>query len=356
MVDRVDRVLIDLDNEGKITIRDNLSWMAESAREAFMRSIEIHNDRIEKGFFDVQDASLPDGIVGAVHKEEAAAEEPVEVTSAEPPAAVAPAVLDKAEGMYEAAGKLVMQIIRVIRRHVPTYDLAPAHYTGESKVMNLFKAAEKILKKNGGPAINARCYAFGDGEWFDNLTGQIESMMEDFYKDVTNEDKSVSRPTRFMIRLLDRQVPDESGKKVDAKTTVENFIINQLMTKFDLSKDLAKKIVDKHIRIIKVNVGHAEYLNNTVDLFTDISLMEYDRYRQKDYDEEAIPDSLLKNLVSLLMLSTTDLGHLRDLTRESLFSSLDNILNGLTILKIRAIDWSSLPEWKKRNDEFLQSL
>jgi len=261
------------------------------------------------------------------------------------------------EDIYEVAQKIIPKVIHAIRRHTHTFDIAPAHYEGESKAMSLFRTAERTLNKNDGPSIRARCYAFGNGNWYAGLEKQVESMLSDFYKKVNSEDQFISKPTRMSIRLLTKDAFNEKGEKIiNTEDAIVNFIIGHLMEEFKVDRSRAEKIAELHVRVIKVDVGEAKHLNNAIDLFADIGLMEYDRYVKGDYKDESVPDSLLVNLGNLLRLSVENRDYLKNLTVEGTMEELNKILTGAAILRIRAIDWDSLSEWRKKNDKILQSL
>jgi hypothetical protein len=81
-------------------------------------------------------------------------------------------------------------------------------------------------------------------------------------------------------------------------------------------------------------------------------MMECDRYGKAGQYEEQIPEELAQKFSNLLALSISNFEDFNGLSAEEM---LKRIFGGLA-LKIKAIDWKSIDEWKKRNDEVLQAL
>ena len=249
--------------------------------------------------------------------------------------------------MYDTARKMVPEIVKLINRDAPTYDIAPADFEGQSKVVNMLNQTKRITGRRGHN-INASFYTFGSGEdWVDNLKNRIDANLDKFYLDLKEKPT-----TRMTIRLLEGN---------DKRSEVKDLIIEKL-TKIigdsegiDLEKAriAATEIFDGKVLLIGEYVEGAEHLNNVIDLFADIAMMEVHRYQKGDYLEESMPDSLKTNLTGLLRSSVMNL---EGLTVKNITEVLEQIFNGSIILEMRKVNWESIREWKAANDSILMSL
>jgi len=250
-------------------------------------------------------------------------------------------VLSAREELYSAAEKMVPAIVDIIRRDVPTYDVAPADFEGKSKVEALLQEARRRLGSDGHN-IHTGFYAMGAGEnSFENAKQEVESMMGLFSKDAAQD-----KATRMMIRLL-----SEPGR--DVRGEMQSYIFGRLTEGYAIPETEARAIVDNNVLIVEEQVADKAHLNNVIDLFIDIGTMEYHRYERGDYPGQTAPDSLVVSLTNLLRLSVTNLD---DLTVNNLKDYISRILVGDIILMIKAIDWQSIREWKDKNDKVLQAV
>ncbi len=255
--------------------------------------------------------------------------------------------LETEKTMYDTAQKLVPEIVNLINRDAPTYDIAPADYEGQSKVIDMLNQAKRRTGRKGHN-INAAFYTFGAGEdWVNKLEKKINANLDKFYLDL--KEKST---TRMTIRLLEGN---------DKRSEVKDLIIGKLtkiisdFEKIDSEKAriAATEIFDGKILLIGEYVEGAEHLNNVIDLFADIAMMEVHRYQKGDYLEESMPDSLKSNLAGLLRSSVMNL---EGLTVKNIAEVLEQIFNGRIILEMRKVNWESIRQWKAANDSVLVAL
>jgi len=258
-------------------------------------------------------------------------------------------VVSVKEELYKEAQALIPELISVINRGAPTYDIAPASFEGKSKVMNLLRRAERTMGRKAH-TINARFYSFegkeDDESWYEGLKQELTEMLPSFNQDAVTNDA-----TRLTIRVLDR---GKSMTREMRRADLRAFLVAEL-TKLNNNRVLSEKIVNEKILIIDEHVQDAEHLNSVIDLFVDIGIMEMDRYnkvKEGAYKMD-IPYDCKAHLAELLRLSVTNL---EDVTPENLISKLNLILSGDTVLMIKAINWETLRKWKESNDAVLMAL
>ena len=127
-----------------------------------------------------------------------------------------------------------------------------------------------------------------------------------------------------------------------------------------MSKDDIDKFYDKHVKVIDVDIGLIEHVNPVVDLFTDVGMMELDRYEKGDYKGE-IPPDLVNNVTRLLNLSLDGIITLKGeilekLTGKTLSGVLKQMFMGEVYLLIKRIDWESIRERVKAEEAVLKAL
>ena len=249
-----------------------------------------------------------------------------------------------AKQIYEEAQKIIPENLALIRKDAPTYILEPAISEEDvSPVMSYLRKTEQALAKKGHK-IFARPYSAKD-DWMKNLTdeeGILAKMMPVFCRDAKEDPR-----TRFVIRLV-RKEGEETG--VEA---IKRFISAQIIkNKFAADETSASIIIWKNIRFVEITADDIRYLNTTIDLLTDITMMECDRYGKEDQYPGKIPDSLREKFLLLLGSSISNLDDLKGLPLDE---ALRRIFTGF-LLKVRAINWESIATWKRANDTVLQAL
>jgi len=255
----------------------------------------------------------------------------------------------RGEVVYGVALDAITGVVDIIRKGAPTYSLAPAFYEHISPTTNCARDVEEIFGDERD-VVHSEHYGIGNGEnWFENLLERLDPMLEEF-----NDVVASGRPApRMLIRALGGR---EEWQRI--RDHIERRL-EELNTDADgkVDKEAVRKAL-RMIHVITVSVEKAKYLNPVIDLFTDITAMEFDRYRQKDYvmkdaDDNERYQELKSILVRLLRISTVNL---TDLTEDNLLSILQDIFNGLKALVIRAINWESIRMWKKKNDALAASV
>ncbi len=254
---------------------------------------------------------------------------------------VRPEVLD----MYASAQLIVPEIAKILRRGSPTWDISPAASEEDiAPQTSNNRTAEQILGKQGHE-IHAKSY-LAKGDWVKNLKDLLEKTLPDFAAAQPNP------TTRMAIRLM----PDVEGLEgrviKEIKSAIQKFFESR-----GYSEQQIKEIFDRQVHFIPIRIENVEHLNSSIDLFTDLGMMEIDRYIRGDYPDE-LPPELRDRFLALLKLSITNFDDLMKLvkTEEDIIGILNAIFKINILLRIRPVDWKSMDEWKKAQDAILQSV
>ena len=249
-----------------------------------------------------------------------------------------------AEPIYESAKNIIPQIAGALRRASPTWDISPAVSEEDiAPTTSNNRTAEQILGKDGHE-IHAKSY-LARGDWMKNLKDLLEKTLPEFVKDAQANPRS-----RMAIRIMS----DAEGVAVnDVRSFIRDFLGSKGYDPAGIGK-----IIDTQIRFVPINIQNIRHLNTTIDLFTDIGMMEIDRYVQGDYPGEELPPELREKFLALLKLSITNFGDIMKFvkTEEDINGILNAIFNVSVLLRIRPVDWKSVDEWKKAQDAILQAV
>ncbi len=256
--------------------------------------------------------------------------------------------------MYEAAKAIAPEIASALRRESPTYLISPAVSEEDiSPTTSNNRTAEQILGKQGHE-IHAKSYLV-KGDWVKNLKELLENNLLDFAK---NADANLR--TRMAIRIM----ADEKGNvPVEGiKAFIKEFLKSKLPRKENEDDKKLEQRVDKiikdQVRFVPISIQNVKHFNSSIDLFTDISMMEIDRYINGNYPSEELPPQLRDRFVALLKLSIVNFDDLMKLvkTEQDIEGILNAIFKANILLQIRPIDWKSMNEWRKAQDAVLQSV
>lgn len=259
-----------------------------------------------------------------------------------PAATQAPATAVKeAEPIYKAAKSIVPDIARAMRRGAPTYLLSPALSEGDiAPETSNNRVAEQILGKQGHE-IHAKSYLADGKSWKQDLTA-LKILLERTLGSFANDAKS-NRLTRMSIRII----TEEESNIRDVKA-----VVREILKKY-VSEAEIDTIVENQIKFIPINIQNVEHINASIDLFTDIGMMEINRYLQGDYPRGELSPELVNRFVVLLKSSITNFD---DFKTDDIAVILNMIFNLKIVLHIKPINWKTIDEWKKANDEILKSL
>ncbi|MFA5085883.1 MAG: hypothetical protein WC482_05920 [Candidatus Omnitrophota bacterium] len=248
------------------------------------------------------------------------------------------------EPIYDAAKNIVPEIARALRRDSPTYLISPAASEGDiAPTTSNNRTAEQILGKQGHQ-IHAKSY-LAKGDWASGLKKLLGNTLPVFLEDAGSNERS-----RMAIRIMS----DQDGKAVeDIKKFIRDSIISLGYSPAD-----ADDIIAKQIRFVPISIENVLHLNTSIDLFTDIGMMEVDRYLKGNYPGEELPPELRDRFIALLKLSISNFDELAKFvkTEEDVRGMLDAIFKVNVLLKIRPVDWKTIDDWKKAQDEILRSL
>jgi hypothetical protein len=263
-------------------------------------------------------------IEGTVKKPETIKKTAVELTEA----------ATKAKPMYRAAKKLIPSIANLMMRGASTFLIEPAASDEDiSPVTSDNTKLANILGRDGH-GIRVKSYvAEGDIEAkIAAIKTALGRTLPEFLK------ASPDLKTRLVIRIALKDGEDWKAITEAIKTEL-------------LNRDVDAATIANQVRFVNAQIGDAKHLNTVIDTFTDVTMMECDRYESGQY-EGGVPEGLGRQFKSLLAVSITNFSEFSGLTVEQILSK---IFAG-TALRIRAIDWKSIDEWKARNDEIIKSL
>ena len=276
----------------------------------------------------------PFATIGSVTKQPAEIARPAEIA----------ATIKIAEPIYASAKNIVPQIARTLRRASPTWDISPAVSEEDiAPTTSNNRTAEQILGKEGHE-IHAKSY-LAKGDWMKNLKDLLEKTLPGFVKDAQSNSRS-----RMAIRIMS----DGEGLAVE---DVRNFI-REFLSRKGYNPAGVDKIMEAQIRFVPIDIQNIRHLNVAIDLFTDIGMMEIDRYIQGDYVGEELPLELKERFLALLKLSITNFDDIMKFvkTEEDIKGILNAIFKVSVLLRIRPVDWKSVDEWKKAQDAILQAV
>lgn len=252
----------------------------------------------------------------------------------------------EAREMYASAQGIVPQVAKAMRRGSPTYLISPvASIEDIAPTTSNNRRAEQILGKEDHQ-IHAKSY-LAQGEWPDALKELLRKTLPDFEKDLSNP------TTRMAIRFM----PDKEGKILkDIKDMIKNHF--QAIDSEKYNDTVIEQIFEKQIHFIPISMQDVKHLNASIDLFTDIGMMEIDRYIKGDYPGEELPPELRDRFLALLKISISNFDDLIKLvkTEQDIRGILDAIFKINILLKIKPVDWSSVDQWRKAQDAVLKSL
>ena len=243
---------------------------------------------------------------------------------------------------------LVAESFDILSQEGKTFCLSPTNVSDMNKSMDIDKNVERLVSKRANSSIVARNYKMDDNE---HMLGLLDKQLENFHEEVTKEIrqrikgdlyKSTDVPifTRFSIRVLEKD---------------KESVLNRIRTKLsDLNAEEQIYDLDKvmnRIKVIVIQPEGVEHFNTVTDLFTDILMMDADRYMQKDYASD-MPFRLKDLLVRFLRRSANNFS---DLSTENLKEVLEAIFSSTKHLVIRPINWKNFDLWKKSQDAILYS-
>ncbi|KJJ85334.1 hypothetical protein OMAG_000804 [Candidatus Omnitrophus magneticus] len=254
-----------------------------------------------------------------------------------------------------------------ISRKAPTYVIEPSKSIKDAAISTgILSACQKKAGKEG-QLFYARNYT-ADENWIKNIQRMIDKLLPDFFNDVTSfGGKSVyENLTRMIIRIpSSRDIKQNDSNKNKILEYIKNSIEKYLEENGvhgAFRHDMVIHVLEK-IKFVYVDMEHAEYLNTLLDFFTDVSMVECSRYEKdsegrfkSDSYNEDLPDSLKENFLSFLRLSSDNYSDIiaRAGTRDA--RKIINLIFEGYILRVKAIDWGSLQEFKSAEDAVLRSL
>ena len=273
--------------------------------------------------------------------------------------------ISEAKKIYDAAEALVPAVAKLIRRDVPTYDIAPIPYEEANETFSYARKIEQLLQK-ANHQIHLNHYRIGNNEnGYENLIQQVDGQLENFIKDVEENPGA-----RMIIRTVDGIAGTRSRIISHLMSNQEGArgVLTKMVARGELTLEQRDKIMSR-IKIIEMDIGREpRHLNTVIDLFVDLTAIEIDRYVSGYYqvgdagkDRENLK-KLKNGFLSLLKLSVDNFSDLEaaalnlDSNRQALAENVLHLIFTDKKLIIHAIDWESLRDLKKRREEILYSL
>ncbi|MFH1847217.1 MAG: hypothetical protein ABH869_06670, partial [Candidatus Omnitrophota bacterium] len=270
--------------------------------------------------------------------------------------------LIKGSMMYASAKDLIAEIHEMTRK-APTYAIEPAMSAEDASFVDTLLIKADREKAKDGHSGHSRGYVYNEN-WVDNVIGTFSKMADDFYGDVTGyQGKDVLvNPTRMVIRLLSK----DGQPCTKEYYKIRKAIADKLSSCAGCCPMRAQFIIQNKIKFVTAYAGdETQYLNTVIDLVTDVTMVECDRYGKLDGypDEKTPPESLAEKLQQLLRQAITSESYneLEELIeKQGKKVNMSNILALVFslgfVMRIRPVNWENITEWKKHNDEILRAL
>lgn len=250
--------------------------------------------------------------------------------------------VEEAEPIYKAIIAAVGSGVDILNSDVDSFHLAPVPFQDLPLTTPRNIQGERKLKKNN-LGVYADNYRYGgDEDWYADLLNKFDGMIEEFGEAVKK--KPSQSTARFVIRLIG----------LERRQALEEYIDDRLKALYPIEAE--RDAIKARILLISVDVADSVHLNPLPDLITDMLTMEYDRYDREDYSiDMKMPGELIPNIRVMLNATTVNPG-LEDASDEYVRSFLNELFLGKQVLRIRPIDWKSIDEWKRLQDEVLRAL
>ncbi|MCK4851715.1 MAG: hypothetical protein KAS86_01255 [Candidatus Omnitrophica bacterium] len=259
-----------------------------------------------------------------------------------------------ARALYEEASGVISQIAGQWRKNVPTYVIEPSISDEDrSPVMSYLRSTHRKMRKDGH-RLSVRSYDLTKDDWAADLEWKIDGLLDDFV-----DDSLADRRTRMVIRLALKGIDVRDSDKI--RDRIAGHIRENIEKRLrEMKRESMLPDIMSGIKFVNADIGGIRYVNTTIDLLTDITGIECQRYgKGEEGYSDRLPEDLARAYLRLLRLSIDnfdDFGVSEDRIIEAAETVLEKIFKGLVVLKIRKIDWESIRQWKDANDEVLRAL
>lgn len=250
--------------------------------------------------------------------------------------------LKTAEEIYEAIKSAVPAMVDILKHDANTYIIAPAPLEDYAKTVDWANRLRRAMGENE-QKVQAGYYKIGLNEdWLNGTNGLAselnkENMLPHFLDSALGQWRSQGKAVaRLCVRVQSAEHKDALLEYLKTKTRIGSLT------------DAEKTAVLARIRVEIVEIGSIEHLNPVPDFFTDMLAMEFDRYSQNDYPKDTMPKTLPDRLGMMLQLTTENIT--ADMIKKDGIEAIMNAIFGGEALKIKAINWKSIDEWKERNN------
>ncbi|KJJ84243.1 conserved hypothetical protein, secreted [Candidatus Omnitrophus magneticus] len=256
--------------------------------------------------------------------------------------------------LYANALDSARDISDLMRRNIPTYIIEPSIQEADiASVSSFLKSVSKKFNKQGYN-INVSSYNLKTSPILSDTilkslydSSKKTNILYDFADDVLKDTK-----TRMIIRIA--LTAKDIKNRNDIKQTILDGIRNALRLNTSF-KDNAEEIISK-IKIVEMDLGETIAPNTITDTLLDLMMADIDRYGKKDgYPKETVEKdnpALAVKFKTLLLAGITnfEFEFMQGGVNDTASQILDKIFNGITVLKIKKIDWQSLQQWKSANE------
>ena len=288
-------------------------------------------------FDDIEEGTIPDNVAAEYMEifntlkfSNAAAEAFSEVYTKEDMAAI---------GLGAGVGKVQIKTARGavqdLRSGVVDWIVTPGN---EEMMMSakpaVDRSASRKFRREYGSDTLTEGYVYKAGMSDEELTANLKKTFEDMLENMSRPEYSDKKPRAIIYAPAERY------------DLVNDILDNTL-------KDMKlEKFADRITVLREGGIPDDGAVDEVMHVVLGKALLNYERFRKGDY-EDVFGTESQKRLADLLKAMVMDPAAI-DLVKDP--AIIDKILDGIVELKIRAIDYEEIRDWKAAQDEILRSL
>jgi serine/threonine protein kinase len=288
-------------------------------------------------FDDIEERTIPDnvaaeyiGILNTLMLSSAAAEAFTEIYSKKDMENIA-----LGAGIGKAQIKTARNAIQDLRSGVVDWIVTPGN---EEMMMSakpaVDKSASRKFRRDYGSDTLTEGYVYKAGMSDEEFTANLEKTFEDMLENMSRPEYANKKPRAIIYAPAERY---DLVKNVLDKT-LENMKL--------------EKFADRITVLREGGIPDDGAVDEVMHVVLGKALLNYERFRKGDYEDVFGAESQ-KRLADLLKAMVMDPAAI-DLAKDP--KIIDKILDGIIELKIRAIDYEEIRDWKAAQDEILRSL
>jgi hypothetical protein len=288
-------------------------------------------------FDEITEETIPDnvaaeyfGILNTLRLSETAAESFLEVYSEEDMNAIG-----QTAGVEKAQIKTAKSAVQDLRSGVVDWIVTPGN---EEMMMSakpaVDRSASRKFRKEYGSETHTEGYVYAAGMSDEELTANLKATFEDMLENMNRPEYQNKKPRAIIY------APAEKYDLV--KDVLDNTLKDMKLENFS----------DKVTVLREGGIPDDGAVDEVMHVVLGKALLNYERFRKGDYEDVFGPEAQ-RRLADLIKAIVMDPGTI-DLVKDPRI--IDKILDGIVELKIRAIDYEEIRDWKSAQDEILRSL